>query len=501
MSFASYRNIVKTSSIIGGSTVIALAVGFFQTKAMAMLLGPPGIAMFGLYASALGLFSVVCDMGISHSGVRQIAEAVAKEDKVHLAKTVFVLRWAVFISGIIAVVLLLLVRKRLSLISFGSEKYADELAILSLFLFFGMITGGQSALIQGSRRINEMAQMKIICAVFAVCINVPLIWLMRENGIHWAMVVTAFTTFVVYWFYARRIKTVRIALSFPDIGKEIHGLIGLGTVFMSSGLMSTAVLYLSRVLIVRHLGIDAAGLYQASAGLSMIYVGMVLDAMGMDFYPRLTGVADNNVACNRMVNEQTKISLLLAIPGVLITLTIAPLLLKLFYSGEFVSASGILYWQILGVVGRVVSWPLGYIMLAKGAGRYYFTTELTANLLHIIFLFFAIRLWGIVGAGVAFFALYLVYFLVVITVANHLSGFVLSRENIVVWLQLLPAIVIVFLLMMNSTGMVTSILCGVISVTVAGWCFWQIYVLIGKPPVAEIYFSLKKGVQPAKKVG
>ena len=47
--------------------------------------------------------------------------------------------------------------------------------------------------------------------------------------------------------------------------------------------------------------------------------------MGADFYPRLTAVSKDNVACNRLVNEQARISLLLAGPGVIGTLTLAAL--------------------------------------------------------------------------------------------------------------------------------------------------------------------------------
>ena len=43
--------------------------------------------------------------------------------------------------------------------------------------------------------------------------------------------------------------------------------------------------------------------------------------LGTDFYPRLVGAASDDVQCNRLVNEQAHISLLLALPGVLATLT------------------------------------------------------------------------------------------------------------------------------------------------------------------------------------
>ena len=73
-------------------------------------------------------------------------------------------------------------------------------------------------------------------------------------------------------------------------------------------------------------------------------MGFILQAMAADFYPRLTSSAGDNTACNRLVNEQTLVGLLLAGPGVLATLTFAPLVISLFYTAKFGAAVGILRW-------------------------------------------------------------------------------------------------------------------------------------------------------------
>ena len=102
--------------------------------------------------------------------------------------------------------------------------------------------------------------------------------------------------------------------------------------------------------------------------------------MGADFYPRLTAVASDNAECNRLVNEQAEIGLLLAGPGVLATLTFAPLVIALFYSAKFGPAVEILRWICLGMTLRVASWPMGFILLAKGARKTFFWSELLINL-------------------------------------------------------------------------------------------------------------------------
>ncbi len=55
--------------------------------------------------------------------------------------------------------------------------------------------------------------------------------------------------------------------------------------------MTTGALFLLRVFVARQEGVYGAGQFQAASALSMVYVGFVLQAMGTDFYPRLTVVA------------------------------------------------------------------------------------------------------------------------------------------------------------------------------------------------------------------
>ncbi len=60
--------------------------------------------------------------------------------------------------------------------------------------------------------------------------------------------------------------------------------------------------------------------------------------MGSDFYPRLTAAARDHAECNRLVNEQAQISLLLAGPDAR-NLTFAPLVISIFYAVTFAAPS------------------------------------------------------------------------------------------------------------------------------------------------------------------
>ena len=150
----------------------------------------------------------------------------------------------------------------------------------------------------------------------------------------------------------------------------------------------------------------------------------------MDFYPRLTAVADDNRRCNKLVNEQAEISILLALPGVLATLALAPWVIQFFYSSKFQIAGEILSWQIAGMFLRVISWPMGFIVLAKGRAAVSFWTDLAAHFVYVALAFLGLRLFGLPGTGMAFLGLYIFHCCMIFAVVRRMSGFSWSPANI-----------------------------------------------------------------------
>src|SRR5262249_46793155 len=133
--------------------------------------------------------------------------------------------------------------------------------------------------------------------------------------------------------------------------------------------------------------------------------------------------ANNNTECNHLVNEQAEVSLLLAGPGVLATLTFAPQLIHIFYTPKFEPSIEVLRWICLGMMLRVVSWPMGYILLAKGAKQPFFWSEFASSLVQVAFVWFGVRQFGLNGGGMAFFAGYVFYLVLIYFIVRWLSGF------------------------------------------------------------------------------
>jgi len=166
--------------------------------------------------------------------------------------------------------------------------------------------------------------------------------------------------------------------------------------------------------------------------------------MGTDFLPRLTAIAENREECNRTANEQVEVGLLIAIPGVVLVLAFAPLIIRVLYSDRFTPAIELLRWFSLGMLVRVASWPLGFILVAKGARKYFLLAELSSNVVYVLLVWAGIKMLGLVGAGMAFFGFYLFSMSILYLIVHRLSGFRWSFRTLQLARVWAPLIVSVF---------------------------------------------------------
>jgi len=485
----SYGQIVKSSAIIGGSSVINIFLGIIRTKVMAVLLGPGGIGLMGIYNSITDTATVISGMGIRSSGVRQIADAVGSGEDLKLARTVTTLRRVTILLGVLGTVVVALSSKPICHLIFGNTNHTGAVVVLSTTIFFGTICWGLSALVQGMRRIGDLARSNVFGALCSTLLSIPIIYVLRERGIVPSLILVSFASALVAWWYARKVRVKQIDLNIQETWNEARGLLALGLIFMSSAILTTGVTFLTRVIIVRRLGIDAAGFYQSAWALAGIYVGFILQAMGADYFPRLSAVAKQPAECNRLINQQGEVGLLLATPGVLATLTFAQLVIHAFYSAKFAPAAEILRWLILGMLLRVVCWPMGFLLPARSERKLFFWTQIIINATQLGLIWVGVRLWGLAGIGMGFSAGEVFSCCLIYLVVKRLAGFHISSSNIRHAMVAAPAISLVFVMPYFVSGSAAVVFSCCLTTGVAGYCLKSMLTVLG-PEKVQHYIEL-----------
>jgi PST family polysaccharide transporter len=114
---------------------------------------------------------------------------------------------------------------------------------------------------------------------------------------------------------------------------------------------------------------------------------------------------------------------------VIATLTFAPLVIAMFYTAKFAEAVDVLRWICLGIALRVITWPMGYIIVAKNKQVIFFAAELAWTIVNVGLTWICVRAFGLNGAGIAFFGSYVFHALMVYPIVRGLTGFRWSIEN------------------------------------------------------------------------
>lgn len=470
----SHREILRSSSIVGGAAAFNIVATLVKTKLVAVLLGPLGVGLIVLLQSVMQTYSAVVGLSLGSVGTRQIAEASGADDARRIAVVRRALFWAMAVLTVAGALVFLVSVPWTTRALDGSADIGGPAAWLAIGIALSVVGQWQSALLTGYRRIGDLAKSSILTANIAAAAGIIAVFIWGNRGILAFVLAPMVVTIVIGQFYVRRLPAPpRVAIERVELKAEWSTMLGLGIALTFAAAVVTAGHLAARMLIQRELGAAAVGYFQASWLVSVTYIGFVLQAMGTDFYPRITAAIHDPAAANTMVNEQTEVALLLAAPVMLGAMGAAPWIVPLLYSHAFAPAVAVLQWQVLGDVLKVASWPLGFLLLASGAGRAYMIGELLAVAVLLAALALLLPLVGLQAGGLAVTAMYLFYLPCVYAVARVRTGFRWSALNLALLAALAGAAIATLIV-----SRLTAVGGGVLGVTLAAGagmlCLWRL---------------------------
>lgn len=421
-----YRQILKTTGIVGLTQVVVIVFGVMRAKAMALLLGPSGVGLFGLYTSIADAFTSLSSFGVDKSGVQQIAKAVGVNDNEKVARCLFVIRRVILCSSLLAALFCLLFSKAISLMVFGTGDQMWGVSLIASVIFFTGISFGQRAVLNGFRDIPALSMCQVWGAIFGTMSTVLIIYFLGEDGVALSLVSVALFSILTSWWYARKITIIAVAPSRQEAIVELKQLLGIGFSFCLAGIMATISAYVIKVYLRNCFGLETVGLYQAGWTITNLYVGMVLSAMGTDFLPRISAHCHDHATLNRLMNEQMEIGVLIVSAGVVAGIIFSPVILPLLYSKDFSAGQTMMRWLFLGTGIRIIGWPLGYLLTAKGRGGIYVLIQAVFCALEVLFIIGCVKLFGFNGVGLHYYLAYVLYVGLGFYVGGRVTGLSLS---------------------------------------------------------------------------
>ncbi len=449
MKNTSYKSIVKSTGIIGGSKVFTIGIGIIRTKVVAILLGSTGVGIISLFTSAITMIQNFAHLGLGFSSVKDIAEAVGSNDQKRISKTIVTLRRWVWFTGLFGVVLVVVLSSQLSEWTFGDNEHRLDFILLSISILFTALSGGQMALIRGYRRIKDLAKANILGSVLGLLVTVPIYYFYEIKGIVPVLILTAFVNLILSFFYSRKVKFEKITLPIKDSIQHGKGMIKLGFFTVVAGLITTVMAYYLRIYLNNYSGVEMVGLFSVASTLSVYYLDILLSTLGTDYFPRLSEVNNDHNKMTQLVNEQSMVTILLGIPLVALMMLFSKVIILLFYSAEFLEAVNLLIWMLLGVSIRLISWPKGFVILSKAKGTYFVLNQAVWNITYVGTTIILLPKLGLEAIGVAFLLAYVINYSINFILVKRVIAFSYSTKMISTSLMLFALLAIIFVLMMT----------------------------------------------------
>jgi PST family polysaccharide transporter len=404
---SSHGDAVRASSIIGGASVLNIAIGLIRMKVAAVVLGPVGVGVIGLLQNLLNAASTLGSLNLGIAGSRQIVSDESEAGPAAAART----RKAVFITSLILAavssVIFLILARPLTRLVFGDPRQTANVALLVFGLAAIIAAGRQTAVLTASKRIGDLARVTVFSAAAAALIGSLSVLLWHSGGIAAFVLASPLATLAFGWIYVRRLK-LKTSPERPTRA-DFSGLLRLGAAITTSIFVSLCGQLFIRTRIHAELGATALGQFQAAWTIAVVYLAFIFQAMGSDYLPRLTAAMTEPGRARKLVADQAEVGLLLAAPVLTAMIGLAPWVLALLYTTEFRPAATLLRWQVMGDLLRLASWPVSFTLLAGGAGRDYTIADVLGTAVLVIGTLLLIPTAGLAAAGIAYAAMNLFY--------------------------------------------------------------------------------------------
>ncbi|AGY54747.1 Protein wzxE [Bacteroidales bacterium CF] len=426
---SSYRNIFKATSLFGGVQAIQILLNLIRGKIIAVLLGAAGMGLNTMFTSTITMINNITSLGLNYSAVRDISQSNEAGDNQKLSSTVLIFRRWLYGSAIAGFILVMALSPLLSQYTFKSHDYTLAFIFLSLMLVFNTLSMGNAAVMQGTRNLKKFALYSFTGSLVSLIVSVPLYALWGMKAIVPALIISSFVTYLFSRYYLSGIKMTPVKVPIKETYVKGLDMAKLGVLMLMSTSIGSLVNYLVNSYIISIGSIADLGFYQAGTSIVSQSIGLVFTAMAVDYYPRLAAVCNDRDKTNEMINQQTEIALLIALPILCLIMLTSTIVIHILWTKEYLIINNFIRILCLAMVFKVPGYLIGALLFAKGDKKVFFYVEgIFANFSLLISCVIGYKLDGLNGLAWGYVIMHICYFALVALVTGKRYSFVMNRD-------------------------------------------------------------------------
>ncbi len=284
-------NLIKTSMLSFIATAVRLLSGLIINKAIALYIGPSGLATIGQFQNFLQL-TMVTSQGAINAGVTKYTAEYGKES----AKLPVLFSTAFKISvscSFFVCIMMLLFSNSLAQLIFKDHQYSYIFIILGFTILFYTLNAFLLSILNGLKEIPLFIGINISQSIYSLIFTTLLIVCLGLDGALIALVTNQSIIFLFLLWKIRKHTVIKLHSFCSKFNNEEA--IKLSK-FAGMAITTAISVPLSHIYIRNYigesLGWDAAGYWQAVWYISSMYLMVVTTALSIYYLPRLSEIKD-----------------------------------------------------------------------------------------------------------------------------------------------------------------------------------------------------------------
>ena len=386
----------------GAQTVVRLVVGFVSIKATAVLLGPAGIALIGQIGNLLTLLGGTLGNAIQSAVTKMTAEGESQGERpVVLWGTA--LRLTAMLGAVAGAVVIAL-SAPLARWLLDAPGFWPVIVLAGTVLPVLMVYQTLNGVLTGRRLFHLVAITNVGATIVGAALFITL---SLRFGLAGGLTGTALA-------YAANLAVIAIVIRQAGVFEGVS----LANTWSSALLRPIAAFYpmllvhsaagplatlLVRDALIGGVGVDQAGLWQATLRLSEMYTQVLLTALSMYSLPTLAAIREPAAFRRELFGMTLKMGAITALAGLILFL-VRDWIVPLIFDTRFRPVANLLGWQLVGDVFKLAAWPLRSALMVQARQLTYMAVEAGAAAVQIVLTHALLPSMGLQAATVAYAA-------------------------------------------------------------------------------------------------
>lgn len=390
----------------------------FINKAVAIFVGPQGIALIGQFQNFSQIAMISSQGAINNGVVKYVSEYGEDNPKLYLLlSTSF--KVTIFFS-LITGILITVFSKIEANYFLKNGNYYYIFIIFGLTILFFALNSLILSVLNGLQQVSYYFKINILQSVVTLIITMCLIKFLGIQGVLIALVVNQSIIFLLLLILLRGHKFLNVnILKHPFDKIETKKLLKFSLMAIVSSVITPFSYIIIRNNIQKELGIVAAGQWQALWYISTMHLFLITTTLSVYYLPKLSSINNKKILKLEILNVYKFV-----IPIVLLTsfflFELRDTLIELFFSIEFYKIKDLLFFQLIGDIFKILSWVLSYLMIAKAMVKIFILTEFIFVSSFVFLAFIFVNRFGLEGISYAYALNYLLYFISMIFVFRRI---------------------------------------------------------------------------------